>query len=92
MVVLTLYPLQASAASKPILTTLNTRLFPGAHWYPHYAQRLVKFDISNNGQDFSDSGLTYLYQAPATVEDVSPKHYGVSVGNGHVVADRDVRD
>ena len=63
----------------------STRLlFPGSHWYPHYAQRLVKFEISNNGQDFSDSGLTYLYQAPAIVESVSPKHYGVSVGNDEI--------
>ena len=54
---------------------------PGSHWYPHYAQRLVKFDISNNGQDFSDSGLTYLHEAPATVESVSPPPRGVSVGN-----------
>ena len=54
----------------------STRLFPGSQSYPHYKQRLVTLELSNNGQDFTDSGLSWLYQAPATVEAVAPKAGG----------------
>lgn len=48
------------------------KLFPTALNYPLYPQRLVNVEISNNNQDFTDSGINFLYQIDATVESVLP--------------------
>lgn len=37
-------------------------IFPQAHDYPLYLSRSVKVEVSMNGQDFSNSGLRFLYQ------------------------------
>ena len=50
----------------------NTQLFPHSHFYPLYLSRLVTLEISNNAQDYTDSGITYLYQADAHVTAVQP--------------------
>jgi hypothetical protein len=55
-------------------------LFPEAHFYPLYLCRLVSVEISNNGQDYTDSGITFLYQGDARVQAVSPNE-GTDVGN-----------
>jgi len=60
--------------------TGSNLLFPTAHFYPLYLCRLVGVEVSNNGQDFTDSGITYLYQADARVHSVSPSQ-GLDVGN-----------
>jgi hypothetical protein len=49
------------------------RLFPAAHHYPLYSQRLVSLEVTNNGQDYSDSGMAYLYQADAEVHTITPR-------------------
>jgi len=55
-------------------------LFPSAHFYPLYQSRLVTVEVSNNNQDFTDSGITFLYQSDATVTAVSPL-FGLDRGN-----------
>jgi hypothetical protein len=52
--------------------TNKRRVFPGAHYYPTYISRLVEVDISNNGQDWTDSGITFLYQKDAITKKVTP--------------------
>ena len=52
--------------------TNTRRLFPGAHYYPMYISRLVEVDISNNGQDWTNSGITFLYQKDAVTLKVTP--------------------
>jgi len=47
-------------------------LFPDAHYYPLYLSKLVSVEVSNNAQDFTDSGVTFLYQKDAVVDSVSP--------------------
>jgi hypothetical protein len=47
-------------------------LFPSAHYYPLYLSRLVTVEVSNNNQDFTDSGISYLYQADAIVDSIAP--------------------
>ena len=47
-------------------------LFPGAYFYPLYLSRLVTVEISNNNQDFTDSGINFLYQQDAFVESILP--------------------
>ncbi len=49
----------------------HTQLFPDSHPYPLYLQRLVGIEVTANGRDFTNSGITYLYQAPAHVVSVS---------------------
>ncbi|KAJ1403425.1 hypothetical protein B484DRAFT_405099, partial [Ochromonadaceae sp. CCMP2298] len=48
------------------------KLFPTAHNYPLFLQRLVNVEVSNNNQDYTDSGINYLYQNDAFVESVLP--------------------
>lgn len=50
----------------------SRRLFPSAHYYPLYLSRLVAVEVTNNGQDWTDSGITFLYQADSAVITVSP--------------------
>lgn len=38
------------------------QLFPSSHAYPSYFGRLASFELTNNGQDYTDSGLMFLYQ------------------------------
>jgi hypothetical protein len=48
------------------------KLFPEAHGVPLYLQRLVTVEVSNNNQDFTHSGINFLYQYDAYVTSVSP--------------------
>ena len=52
--------------------TGSKMLFPTAHYYPLYRSKLVAVDTSNNAQDFTDSGIRFLYQLDASVIAVSP--------------------
>ena len=36
-------------------TTGSVKLFPTSHYYPLYLSKLVHVEVSNNGQDFTDS-------------------------------------
>ncbi|RYY34397.1 hypothetical protein EON62_03345, partial [archaeon] len=51
----------------------SRRLFPTAHTYPYVYSRLVAVDLSNNAQEFTDSGVRYLVQGDARVTDVFPR-------------------
>ena len=50
----------------------RNKLFPSAYFYPLYLSRLVTVEISNNNQDFTFSGISYLYQQDAVVDSVLP--------------------
>jgi hypothetical protein len=58
----------------------DTKLFPSAHYYPLYNSRLVAVEVTNNAQDYSDSGITFLYQEDAEVFSVH-NDYGPYSGN-----------
>ena len=58
-------------------STGSLQLFPRAHSYPFFLSRLLAVEVSNNGQDFSDSGLHFLAQADAVVVNIS------TAGTGH---------
>ncbi|ETN04220.1 hypothetical protein PPTG_14928 [Phytophthora nicotianae INRA-310] len=47
-------------------------LFPDAHYYPQYFTRLVSVEVSNNQQDFSLSGINFLYYQDETLEAIAP--------------------
>ncbi|GMH75263.1 hypothetical protein TL16_g06701 [Triparma laevis f. inornata] len=49
----------------------SRRLFPTAHHYPLYNSRLVAVEVTNNAQDYSDSGITFLYQDDTLVTNLS---------------------
>ena len=48
------------------------KLFPDAHLYPLYLGKAVTVEISNNNQDFTDSGISFLYQMDSFVESILP--------------------
>jgi hypothetical protein len=50
----------------------DNRLFPGSHYYPLYLCRLTVLEVSNNNQDYTNSGITFLYQADANIIKISP--------------------
>ena len=52
--------------------TGSLKLFPTAHYYPLYYSKLVPVEISNNGQDFTNSGIRYLYQQDAVITAIAP--------------------
>jgi hypothetical protein len=60
------------------------QLFPSSHAYPRYSGRLVSFELTNNGQDFTDSGLMFLYQNDVQVEAIS-RSIGPSSGGTPVI-------
>lgn len=47
------------------------QLFLSSHAYPRYSGKLASFEITNNGQDFTDSGSMFLYQADINVVAIS---------------------
>jgi hypothetical protein len=51
----------------------SVRLFPLAHYHPLFLSKLVAVEVSANGQDFTDSGTTFLYQADARVLKIQPR-------------------
>lgn len=50
----------------------TTKLFPDAISYPLYSSRLVTVEVSNNNQDFTASGINFLYQEDAFVDKILP--------------------
>ena len=50
----------------------SEKLFPTAHHYPLYLSKLVSLEISNNAQDYTSSGIRFLYQKDAVVDSVFP--------------------
>ncbi|CAM9426180.1 unnamed protein product, partial [Ectocarpus fasciculatus] len=51
--------------------TGSRQLFPDAHYHPLFPQRAVGVEVTCNGQDYTDSGTTFLYQADASVHNIS---------------------
>eukprot|EP00804_Cyclotella_cryptica_P031375 CCRYP_012196-RE/>CCRYP_012196-RE protein AED:0.02 eAED:0.02 QI:303/0.85/0.87/1/0.71/0.62/8/63/3730 len=49
----------------------SSQLFPLSHGYPLYLGCSVSFELTNNGQDFTDSGLVFLYQKDVKVVSIS---------------------
>eukprot|EP00940_MAST-03C_sp_MAST-3C-sp2_P001609 g1609.t1 len=52
----------------------SEKLFPGAYHYPLYLSKLVSVEVSNNAQDFTDSGIRFLYQKDAEIHSITPTH------------------
>ena len=52
--------------------TGSLKLFPTAHYYPLYLSKLVPVEVSNNAQDFTDSGFRFLYQQDARIISIAP--------------------
>ncbi len=63
-----IFPYFSSGSLAPL------RLFPEAHSYPLYNLRLVNVEVSNNNQDFTDSGINYVYQTDAVVVSILPNY------------------
>ena len=45
-------------------------LFSGSHHYPIYQGKIVEVDVTNNGQDFTDNGVSFLYQYDVEIKRV----------------------
>jgi hypothetical protein len=56
----------------------RSKLFPSAYFYPLYKSRLVTVEVSNNNQDFTNSGINYLYQQDAEIDSILPNSGQVS--------------
>ena len=54
-------------------STGSKMLFPTSNLYPWFYSVLVDVDVTNNGQDYTSSGLRFLYQEDAHVTDLAPK-------------------
>ena len=54
--------------------TKSRKLYPTAHPFPFYWSKNVPVETSNNAQDFTNSGIHFLYQEDAEVTDVYPKN------------------
>ena len=65
-------PLNAHEQRIRIPSTGSVRLFPTAHYFPLFYSKLVNVETSNNFQDFTDSGIRYLYQEDATIKAITP--------------------
>jgi hypothetical protein len=48
------------------------KVFPDAYYYPLYQLSVATVEISCNAQDFTDSGINYIYQEDAVITSVSP--------------------
>jgi len=59
-------------ANRNLSTLIARRLFPDAYPVPLYLSRLVTVEISNNMQDFTYSGVNFLYQVDAVIESILP--------------------
>ena len=49
----------------------SNELFPFSHFHPQYFGRLVSFEVTNNGHDFTSAGLSFLYQKDIQVHTLS---------------------
>jgi hypothetical protein len=51
--------------------TSAENLFPSSHSHPKYLGKLVSFEVSNNGHDFTTAGFSFLYQKDIQVHTLS---------------------
>ena len=51
--------------------TSAENLFPSSHSHPKYLGKLVSFEVSNNGHDFTTAGFSFLYQKDIQVHNLS---------------------
>jgi len=63
----------------------KNRLFPGAYFYPLYLSKLATLEVSNNDQDYTDSGISFLYQADAMVSEILPNSGQVNTKTSIIV-------
>ena len=52
-------------------TSSSNELFPLSHFHPSYLGKLVSFEITNNGHDFTNTGSSFLYQMDIQVHSLS---------------------
>lgn len=60
-------------------------VYPVNYFYPEELVLLVSFEVSNNGEDFTSSGLTFLYQADSIVTGIYPNGGFVGEANPFIV-------
>lgn len=65
-------PLSEHRNTYPDPSTGSVFLFPTAHFYPQYLTRLVTLEVSNNQQDFSLGGISFLYYKDTVLDAVYP--------------------
>lgn len=65
-------PLSEHRNALPDPVTDSVLLFPTAHYFPQYASRLVGVEVSNNQQEFSLSGVNFLYYADEQLDAIHP--------------------
>ncbi|RHY68113.1 hypothetical protein DYB30_002543, partial [Aphanomyces astaci] len=65
-------PLSEQRHAYPDPSTGTRLLFPTARHFPLVQGRLVSVEISNNHQDFTFTGINYLYYQDATVSAIKP--------------------
>lgn len=65
-------PLSEHRHKLPDPVTGTVLLFPTAHYFPQYASRLVSVEVSNNMQEFTLSGVNYLYFDDEELDAVYP--------------------
>ncbi|DAZ97950.1 TPA: hypothetical protein N0F65_006375 [Lagenidium giganteum] len=65
-------PLSEHRNIQPDPFTGSVYLFPDSHYYPQYLSRLVTVEVSNNRQDFTLTGVNFLYYDDAQLLSVYP--------------------
>lgn len=65
-------PLSEHRNAYPDPSTGSVFLFPTAHFYPQYLTRLVTLEVSNNQQDFTLGGISFLYYNDTALDAVYP--------------------
>ncbi len=67
----------------------SDELFPSSHFHPQYFGKLVSFEVTNNGHDFTNAGFSFMYQKDIQVHALSheggPSRGGtpVFIGGSH---------
>lgn len=67
----------------------SAELFPSSHFHPQYFGKLVSFEVTNNGHDFTNAGFSFMYQKDIQVHALSheggPSRGGtpVFIGGSH---------
>jgi hypothetical protein len=49
----------------------SNELFPSSHFHPQYLGKLVSFEVTNNGHDFTTAGFSFFYQKDIQVHTLS---------------------
>jgi hypothetical protein len=60
-------------------------IYPVFYFYPRNLVRLVSLEVTNNAQEFTNSGIMFLYQGDSAVTDVRPKFGFIEENNPIVI-------